>query len=356
MRHLSSTIRQKMPKKLRFLVQFYIKAKVFRSNFASRKKAEVVNITSPLILISQIQRSGGTLMSQLFNDHPEIYACPYDIYWGKPGKWDWPDLNLTEMSISKMYSELHEPYIDRFIAFGYSKQIDGAVKREVFPFLFNRKLQKRIFFRLLKKNPPRNQRDVLDCYMTSFFNAWINFQNLYGQPKKYITGFIPRVNMYPSSSDRFFRDYPDGYMISIVRHPASWFVSARRHDPSLYGDLNNALGSWCASVRSSLKLKEHNEKRVILILFENLILDTRGTMERICDEVGLSWNDSLTVPTFNSMSILANSSFDVKKHGIVKETLDRFTDNLTAAEIKAIEDEAIPLYEEGKLACINKIY
>jgi hypothetical protein len=355
MKHLRAVMKRKMPRTERFLVQAYIRAQVCRSSFVNRKKTEIIDITSPLILISQVQRSGGTLMSQLFNDHSEIYAYPYDIYWGKPGKWNWPDLDLSDMSISRMYKKLNEPYIDRFIAFGYSKQIDGAVEREVFPFHFNRRLQKRIFFQHLKKNPPKRQRDILNCYMTSFFNAWIDFQNLNGENKKYITGFIPRVNMYPDSSCRFFRDYPDGYLISIVRHPASWFTSARRHDPSLYGDLNNALCSWSASVKSSLELKRCNKQKVILVLFENLILDTKGTMEKICDEVGLSWNDTLITPTFNSMSIRANSSFNVKKHGIIRETVNRFTNILTTAEIRSIEDKAIPLYEESKLACVNKL-
>jgi hypothetical protein len=55
------------------------------------------------------------------------------------------------------------------------------------------------------------------------------------------------------------------------------------------------------------------------------------------------------------MSIRANSSFNVKKHGIIRETVNRFTNILTTAEIRSIEDKAIPLYEESKLACVNKL-
>ena len=36
-------------------------------------------VNSPLALISQIQRSGGSLLSQLFDGHPEIHAHPHEL-------------------------------------------------------------------------------------------------------------------------------------------------------------------------------------------------------------------------------------------------------------------------------------
>ena len=34
--------------------------------------ASRVDVNVPLVLISQVQRSGGTLLSQLFDGHPEV--------------------------------------------------------------------------------------------------------------------------------------------------------------------------------------------------------------------------------------------------------------------------------------------
>jgi hypothetical protein len=36
----------------------------------------ITPVKAPLALISQIQRSGGSLLSQLFDGHPVIYAQP----------------------------------------------------------------------------------------------------------------------------------------------------------------------------------------------------------------------------------------------------------------------------------------
>ena len=43
-------------------------------------------VHEPMLLISQVQRSGGTLLAQLFDGHPECLAHPYELKWGRPLK------------------------------------------------------------------------------------------------------------------------------------------------------------------------------------------------------------------------------------------------------------------------------
>ena len=54
----------------------------------------LVPVREPLVLISQIQRSGGTLLSQLFDGHPELHAHPSELKIGRPKFWHWPPLDL----------------------------------------------------------------------------------------------------------------------------------------------------------------------------------------------------------------------------------------------------------------------
>ena len=60
---------------------------------------------------------------------------------------------------------------------------------------------------------------MLDAYFTSYFNAWLDNQNLYTGPKRVVTGFTPRLAMDEGSVERFFAAYPDGTLVSIVRDP-----------------------------------------------------------------------------------------------------------------------------------------
>lgn len=329
--------------------------RLFLSSFdyvSDERKNNIVMINHPLILISQIQRSGGTLMSQLFDDHPECFAHPSEIMWGKP-KHNWPDLDLYKINPKRYYEQLYEDLNDRYIKTGYSKKpAYSPMKKEAFPFIFNKALQKKIFVELVRSSPPSSQREVLNKYMTSYFNAWLDYQDLYRVGKKYLTGFTPRVNMYPGSAERFFQDYPDGYMISIIRQPADWYVSAKKHVPKKYGDIVIATELWFNSTKSSLELKRNHPDQIILVLFEDLVQKTKLIMQEICKIIGLSWNNILTVPTFNSMPIMADSSFNVKKHGIIQETLFRQKE-LTEYEIQFIDNKTRALYKQAASVSIK---
>ncbi|MCP4297315.1 MAG: hypothetical protein GY786_17065 [Proteobacteria bacterium] len=48
------------------------------------------------VLISQIQPSGGTPLSQLADGHPELDAHPDELKIGYPNKYTWPKLNIID--------------------------------------------------------------------------------------------------------------------------------------------------------------------------------------------------------------------------------------------------------------------
>src|SRR5206468_7078716 len=74
---------------------------------------------------------------------------------------------------------------------GYAKVSRPDLDHDTFPFLFSLRLQKRIFDECVARRSPRRPRDVLDCYLTSYFNAWLDNHNLYAGPKRVVTAFVP---------------------------------------------------------------------------------------------------------------------------------------------------------------------
>ncbi len=103
-------------------------------------------VTLPLALISQVQRSGGTLLSQLFDGHPEVHAHPYELKIGYPKKYYWPQIDLNA-DPEKWFLLLFEDVILEHVKSGYSK-----FKRDeiTYPFLFIPSLQHKIFTRYFK--------------------------------------------------------------------------------------------------------------------------------------------------------------------------------------------------------------
>ena len=184
----------------------------------------ILPVSVPLALISQIQRSGGSMLSQLFDGHPQLHAHPHELKFGYPKKYIWPPIDLRDRP-DRWFEILFEEIVVRHFRYGYKKM---EKYKDTSLFIFLPSLQKGLFLKYLESIDNINHRDVFDAYMTSYFNAWVNNQNRHGS-KKFITAFTPRLAFMETNMKSFFKVYPDGRLISVVRDPKNWFPSANRH-------------------------------------------------------------------------------------------------------------------------------
>jgi hypothetical protein len=314
------------------------------THLCKMRREKHVEVTEPLVLISQIQRSGGTLLSQLFDGHPQCHAHPYELFIGYPKKMYWPTLDLKDTPAS-WFKTLFEKPVLRAFEQGYTKYGKGIEEDlEIFPFVFLPSLQKAIFNDCVAAKPIGSARDIFNCYMTSYFNAWLDNQNLYGKKKRLITAFVPRMGMDEANLQRFFGTYPDGKLLSIIRDPKSWWVSARKHKPAVYGDLEKALDLWIASTEAVLAARRSYGSSVKVLKFEDLVTDTEGTMRGVAGFLNLDFHDCLLTPTFNGFPIKADSSYKVQGYGVIKDPVTRHKELLTPAETGRIEERTRSTY------------
>ena len=290
-------------------------------------------INCPLVLISEIQRSGGSLLSQLFDGHPELHAHPHELKIGFPRKFNWPPIDLED-SPQRWLEILFERNVISHFKSGYKKQKNLD---ETFLFLFLASVQKELFLKYIRGLESVSVRDVFDAYMTSYFGAWLNNQNATGE-KKYVTGFTARLSMYETNMAAFFDIYPDGKLISIVRNPKNWYPSALRHKPHVYHDLAESLALWNRNAAAMQTNKIRFGDRVCLLTFEDLIGKTEAVMQHLADFLGISYDPIILTPTFNKFPIKANTSFKAQQHGIIDHTLNRYKTlaNEELAQIDAI--------------------
>ena len=292
-------------------------------------------VTSPLALISQIQRSGGTLLAQLFDGHPEIHAHPHELKIGKPKKYIWPKISMKDDFERWFYILFEDDTIEHFKG-GYRKE---RKQDETFSFVFLPSLQKKIFLKYLDSVESITLRDVFDAYMTSYFGAWLNYQNCSGH-KKYITAFTARLAMHKNNIQSFFEVYPDGRLISIIRDPKNWFPSAFRHNEHIkrdkYSNMNVALNQWRESAIATLRNKKTYGEQVCIIRFEDLIGKTELVMRSLAEFLDIEFDPSLLIPTYNRFPIKANTSFKSERHGIMKSALTRHK-TLSEEDLKAID-------------------
>ena len=310
------------------------------------RKRHLVWVRQPLVLISQIQRSGGTLLSRLLDMHPELHTHPHEIHIGYPHKSKWPVLDLNEPP-SHWYAILYEQRATQHFLYGYYKFGKAkGLEPQRRPFIIPPTIQRRLFLHCVQLLEPQTVRGVLDCYMTSYFNAWLDNHNLYFTPKKYVTGFTARMAVYPKSIQGFFDAYPDGRLISVLREPKSWFASARIHKPRRWTCPMSASRDWLRSTEAILAYRRRYGNRVYLVSFESIIHHTEGIMRQLCNYLGINFEPCLLKPTFNGLSVRSNSSFPVTGLGIEREPAKRST-HLSPSDATLIDRETRKTYEEA---------
>jgi Sulfotransferase family len=306
--------------------------------------ADIVEVREPLVLVSQVQRSGGTLLGQLFDGHPECHAHPGELHIGKPRKWNWPPLDLDRPET--WFATLFEKSVYKAFRDGYRKPSRPELDHDVLPFAFLPSLQKSIFEACVQRGPVASEREVIDAYMTSYFNAWLDNANRHNEPKRVVTAFAARLSMDLGNVERFFAAYPDGTLVSIVREPRSWFASARRHRTQ-YHDLENAMELWCRSTRAILDARDRWGDRVAVLTFDALVRETEKTMTRLSERIGISMHPQLLEPTFNRRPIRANSSLGAGRRGVLPERAEGHRGDLDADAASRVQTIGGGLYEEA---------
>jgi hypothetical protein len=312
------------------------------------RRAHIVRVTQPLVLIAQPNRSGGTLLSQLFDGHPQLHVHPWELEIG--GRWDlWPELDLTS-GPDAWHRALYERHTRRAFEDGYSKDKSslktGHNEQERFPFMLPPRLLQRLFDVLAEDWPVATQRDILALHFTSYFNAWLDNQNLYGEPKQWLVGFRGRMRK-PENLVRFFRDYPDGRHITILRDPKGNIASRLKYRPrdDQEASIERATRAWERATELQLDAKRRYGDRMFLITFERLITDTEGTMRALAQWLGIRFEPILTEPTFNRLPIRASSHFKVESPGVITEPLEHWRKVLTDDQGAAIDRATAGLYE-----------
>jgi hypothetical protein len=298
----------------------------------------VFPVTSPLALIAQTRGSGGALLSQLFDGHPQLHVHPHELVIGYPEKSIWPSIDLSD-GPETWFEILFEDIVSEYNREGYKKEKED---QETFPFVFISSLQREIFLNSLDSVQSMTRRDIFDAYMTSYFGAWLNNQNYYGS-KKFITAYMSGPEIRKENMDSFFEVYPDGRLISIVRTPKSWFPSARRRWPDRYTNVGQSLSEWNKSAQTMLWSKEKYGDCVCLIQFEDLISKTEAVMQFFAKFLTIEFVDILLTPTFNTFLLKAHTSFKVKDQG-AWNTLLSTEKTLTEQEVDTIERETSETY------------
>jgi len=147
----------------------------------------------------------------------------------------------------------------------------------------------------------------------------------------------------PDGPDRFFADYPDGLLVTIVRDPRQWLASYLRHMDDENSD--GSVNLWMLSAEASLRAYETRPDRVVVLLFEDLVHKTEAVMRMLCDRMTLEFRAELLEPTFNGMPVPSDSSHKPSL-GIDHQVTERHHEALEPEQLEQVTKTAMPKFEE----------
>jgi hypothetical protein len=295
----------------------------FFANFAdetpSCARPDVGLKSLPLILISQLPRSGGTLFSQLLDGHPSLHVYPWEMKIGYPSKGHWPTLHL-DASPDRLFATLFHAELAYLARKGYRKRGKSKQRQKRLNFDYSPIEHYQSFVHSLPRE--RSRRIILDTYFNTFFRAWRYCTNNASQ----VAGFVPTMAKNADSIAKFFSDYPDGRLVSIVRDPADWFVSRRAHTKAgmpRYADLEEEMLAWNKMAEVALRYRQIYGNKFLLLSFKDLVTDRRGTMRRVCDWCGIEFHPCLLEQTFAGKEVTPNTNFEDPIDQLAGRVLDR---------------------------------
>jgi hypothetical protein len=306
----------------------------------------MIRVDQPLFLISQAQRSGGTLLLRLLDGHPELHVVPFQLRGIDQAAKRPPE--TTEQA----WAALHDPRLAKRYREGYRQRKGAVLDDDVTHAIdLDPARQRELFDECAAGLDRPTPRRLFDCYFTSYFSAWRDYAG--GGSARWLVGFEPGVCRSLCRRRALRALYPDGRGLSILRDPWSWYASARRWEPQ-WQDRRVALGHWHKTTAGAYKWrtewkaaerKEGGRKHGVgLISFDALLGDTEATMRRVAKWLGIEFRPQLLEPTFNGRPIRANTSFSDVGTSISLKPLDRGRNELEQADIDYIEDCCGELY------------
>ena len=238
---------------------------------------DVVPVEQPLLLISQAQRSGGTLLLRLLDGHPECHVAPFQLRGVDEAA------KHRETEPAEAWALFHDPKLAVRFQQGHRQRKGDVLDRaEVFSFRLQPDLQRRIYDDCVRSRDRHGPRQLANCYFTSYFNAWLDYRNLRLGEKRWLVGFEPAVARSRQRRMAIRSLYPDGKVVSIVRDPWSWYASARRWE-SRWQDREHALDHWCRVGLGTLKWRKSARDEFRVIAFDDLLARTEDTVRRLAE-------------------------------------------------------------------------
>jgi len=259
-------------------------------------------------------KSGTSLITALFDGHPEILSYPEETMFFRrflpaiEGKTFEEQLVLAETLLIHIFEWNSEnppahqrDYPDR----DYSEISFEAVREEM---------------RRQIPHEPESPCEFLNTAVTSFgkVSGFLSAETRH---------WIEKTPYNEYYADQIFNWWTGAQCIHIVRDPRDNFISYQKKHKNWSATMFGK--NWVKSIRAGLEnRKKFGDSRYFILRFEDLLTNPEETMQTLTDFIGIEWHESLLLPTRTGDVWRGNSMFAGEFQGISQKPLFRWKSEL----------------------------
>ncbi len=257
-----------------------------------------------------VPRSGTTMLNALLDGHPQAMILPQET---KVFEWHAaPDPVGSFLEITG--------YDEQFADHGES---EGRAEQEAFEAGLRRRIRGPVDHGVALQAVADALAEVHPCPDA---RLWIE-----KTPK--------HLRSIPLLLDRFGHDTP---VVIVMRDPRGVFSSqSKRWDRSGVRSARRFARRWATSERMTMAFVD-DYPAVLLVRYEDLVLDTRTQLTRILEHFGLDWDECVLQTSRLGSKFSAHSSFGEEATTVSQAPLERWREHLSTDEVQAIEELLAP--------------
>jgi len=263
---------------------------------------------SEIVLVASMRRSGGTLLANLLDGHPDCSVLPFE---------DWHTRRKARFFP-------HHNFLFPLLPPGAKLFVCGFGNAS-----YRRKLERwqpgadLAAYELELRACAARATSVSRFYLDSC-ELYFRFFHECALRSELVNHCADLCTLAPWRLRRIFGRYR---MILGVRDPRAVFCSMIHLKTGRFSE--RSLPAFCANWEKSVKRYYLGDPSVLSFRFEDLLVEPKATMEALAQGLGIPFSDVLLTPTRQQREVKANSSFE-RTAGIDPSRMDTWRSRLDA--------------------------
>lgn len=276
------------------------------------------------VFILGAHKSGSSLLRNLLDGHSELFVLPLECHFFQMARY-WVDYRLRRTSPEHLsYNEIKQSYIQ--LVEHYNNVSDPMADANLVG-----RINVHAFQAYLLDQPVTSLTDLI-CEFAKGLHIGLYNSSL-PDGKRVVEKSVEHAEFAVDLKNMF----PDAKFIHIVRNPYANLVALRRYQmrrksyPLIPHNLSALKNSFYYLYRNQRQIEPY-----LVVRYEDVLLDTKSTMMKIANFIGINYDENLIEPTSLGSQWEGNSSRNQRFDGVSSQNMNLWQDDVNHFEIHLV--------------------